>query len=139
MAAAFIPLIASIAPSIISLITGLVHKSAPKAEAANGPATGPVNFAQVFQDVILALQQAANSGVIDKILPNDDLIKAIIQAVVTSMQMSGTLPAGSTATPPAIPATPVVPPSSVLTPASSVLTPQTVWLTSGQSLIIGVK
>ena len=59
MAAALIPLIAGIAPSIITLIASLVHKSAPAAESTNGSGTGPVKFAQVFQTVITSLQQAA--------------------------------------------------------------------------------
>jgi hypothetical protein len=103
--AAFIPIIASVAPSIISLIAGLVHKNAPIAEATHGPGTGPVKFADVFTAVITALQSAAAAGQIDKTLPSDDSIKAIIQAVVSSMQLSGLL--GATAsTPPSSPGNP---------------------------------
>jgi hypothetical protein len=91
MAAAIIPLIAGLAPSIINLITSLIHQNAPVAETTYGPGTGPVKFADVFASVIAALQKAAAAGTIDKTLPGDDIIKAIIQAVVTSMQMSGTL------------------------------------------------
>ncbi len=91
MAAALIPLIASLAPSVINLITGLVHKTAPIVEATNGPATGPVKFASVFETVIGALQSAAAAGQIDKQLPPDDLIKLVIQSVVSSLKLSGQL------------------------------------------------
>jgi hypothetical protein len=91
MAAAIIPLIAGLAPSIINLITSLIHQNAPVAETTYGPGTGPVKFADVFASVIAALQKAAAAGAIDKALPSDEIIKAIIQAVVTSMQMSGQL------------------------------------------------
>ncbi len=91
MMAAFIPLAIQFGPSIIDLITGLVHKHAPVAEANNGPKTGPIKFTEVFTNVITALQQAAAAGTIGKDLPPDDLVKTIIQAVVTSMQISGTL------------------------------------------------
>lgn len=101
MAAALIPLIAGLAPSIINLIASLVHQHAPQAEMANGPGTGPVKFADVFAAVIDALQKAAASGAIDKTLPPDEQIKMIIQAVVNSMQLSGVLGGGA-----AIPAAP---------------------------------
>lgn len=118
MAAAIIPLITAIAPEIINLIAGLVHKSAPAAEAANGPGTGPVKFAQVFSDVITALTAAANAGTIYKTLPADEVIKTVIQAVVSSMNMTGLLASSTPSAPPA---------------------PQQIWLASGQSLVIGVK
>lgn len=91
MAAAIVPLIAGIAPSIISLITSLVHKHAPVAEAKLGSGTGPVKFADVFSSVLQALQQAAGAGAIDKTLPADDLIKLVIQAVVGSLKLQGGL------------------------------------------------
>lgn len=87
--AAFVPLIAEIAPELINLIVGLVHKKAPIAEASNGPSTGAVKFSEVFQAVIAALNTAAAAGQINKALPPDDTIKTIIQAVVQSMQLSG--------------------------------------------------
>lgn len=107
MAAAIIPLAAAIAPSIIDLIAGLVHKFAPVAEATNPPKTGPVKFTQVFGDVMTALQNAANAGQIDKALPNDETIKAVIQAVVSSMKIGGLL---GSSTSPATPATPAAGP-----------------------------
>lgn len=91
MATAFIPLITALAPELIALIAGLIHQAAPAAEASNGPQTGPVKFAEVFQDVVGKLQAAAAAGQIGKELPSDDTIKLIIQAVVTSMKITGTL------------------------------------------------
>jgi hypothetical protein len=99
MAAALVPLIpalAPLAPSIIDLIVSLVHHKAPEVEAANGPGTGPVKFADLFGTVIDSLTKAATAGQIDKTLPADDTIKLIMQAAVTSMQKMGML--GSTAT-----------------------------------------
>lgn len=101
MAAAIIPLIAGIAPSVIQLISALVHKFAPQAEQKYGAGTGPIKFADVFNNVIIALQQAAASGAIDKTLPPDELIKAIIEAVVNSLNINGQLSTPVTAAPPA--------------------------------------
>lgn len=98
MAATIVPIIAQLAPTIVSLITALVHKAAPVAETTNGPGTGPVKFAQVFQSVVTDLNTAANAGQISKTLPDDNTIQTIIQAVVTSMQLSGMLPASTTTT-----------------------------------------
>ncbi len=111
MAAALIPLIAGLAPEIINLIAGLVHKQAPIVEATHGPATGPVKFGEVFASVIAALTTAANAGQIPKVLPSDDLIQVIIQAVVTSMKLSGSLevPASGLAGPGLPPTQPVTP------------------------------
>ncbi len=91
MAGALVPLIATVAPEIISLIAGLVHKHAPVVEAANGPSSGPVKFADLFGTVIGALTNAANVGTISKVLPSDDTVKIVMQAVVTSMKMMGLL------------------------------------------------
>ncbi len=115
MAAALIPLIAGLAPDIINFITSLIHPAATAAEAL-GTGTGPLKFATVFSDVVTALQKAAAAGTIDKVLPSDDMIKAIIQAVVTSMQLSGQL--GGTAVNPA--------------PATS----QAITLTHGQTITV---
>lgn len=91
MAALAIPAALSIAPQIISLITGLVHHHAPIAQATTGPGTGAVRFADVFTAVMDSLQKAATAGTIDKSLPSEDLIKVVIQAVVTSLKMQGQL------------------------------------------------
>lgn len=91
MATAIIPLIAGLAPGIISLITGLVHKHAPVVEAAMGPATGPVKLADVFNRIITDLQNAATAGTIDKSLPPDEMIKLVIQSVVSSLKLDGSL------------------------------------------------
>jgi len=115
MAAIALPIIEALAPTIITLITGLVHKQAPVAEASNGPGTGPVKFADVFSAVMIALQNAAAAGQIPKALPSDEAVKAIIQAVVTSMKLSGTL---------------IAPPSGSA--------PQAITLTAGQSVTITV-
>ena len=91
MAAAIVPLVAGLAPTIINLITSLVHRNAPIAEAKLGNGTGPVKFADVFGAVIVALQSAAAAGTIDKQLPSDESVKLIIQAVVSSMKLQGQL------------------------------------------------
>ncbi len=91
MAAAIIPLALTLAPDIIKLITGLVHREAPAAEAVGGAGTGAVKFAQVFQSVTSSLNAAVSAGAIPKALPSDETIKMIIQAVVTSMQIGGML------------------------------------------------
>ncbi len=99
MAAAIVPLIAGLAPDIIKLITGLIHREAPAAEAVGGAGTGAVKFAQVFQSVTSSLNAAVSAGVIPKTLPSDDTIKMIIQAVVTSMQIGGMLTPAPTQAP----------------------------------------
>lgn len=91
MAAIAIPLITTLAPSIIQLIAGLVHKEAPAAEARYGAGTGPVKFSDVFSAVIQQLQAAATTGAIPKELPSDEAIKMVIQAVVSSMNLQGQL------------------------------------------------
>ncbi len=120
MAAALIPLAVSLAPQIIDLIVGLVHKSAPVAEQQLGVKTGPAKFGQVFGDVITALTKAATAGQISRTLPPDETIQMIIQAVVTSMQLSGTLGA-------------VPPPQAVAVPVHPA---QSVALAPGQSLLV---
>ncbi len=122
MAAAVVPLIAGLAPEIIKLIAGLVHKQAPVAEKL-GPGTGPVKFASVFGSVMEALTAAATAGQISKALPSDEIVKVIIQAVVSSMQLSGILG-------PAPGSVPDVPASTSLTP---------VILRPGQSIVITVQ
>lgn len=89
--AAFIPLAATLAPSIIDLITSLVHHKAPQVEQQLGGGTGPVKFGDVFSYVMASLNAAATAGQIDKQLPSDDLVKLIIQSVVTSMNKFGML------------------------------------------------
>lgn len=120
MAAAIIPLVAAIAPEIISLITGLVHKAAPAAEAAHGASTGPVKFADVFASVITSLTKAAEAGSIPKALPSDDAVKTVIQSVVSSLKQLGLLDA-----------------AAVVAPATATAT-QTVTLRAGQSVTISV-
>jgi hypothetical protein len=115
-----LPAIEALAPSIINLITGLVHKAAPAAEAANGPSTGPVKFGQVFTDVVAALNSAAAAGQIAKTLPSDPAIQIIIQAVVTSMQLNGQL-ASPAATPAANPSVSVSPGSGVTISSSGLI------------------
>ncbi len=116
MAAAAIPLIAGLLPDVINLVTALVHKHAPVAEAAGGTGTGPVKFADVFVAVMKDLVAAKTADGISAI-PDDSIVKVIIQAVVNSMQLSG----GLGATPKASPA-PVAASikSLVLTPGESV-------------------
>ena len=116
MAAAAIPIIEAIAPTLINLIASLVHKAAPAAETALGPGTGPVKFADVFASVMNSLNSAAMAGQIDKTLPNDNTVKIIIQAVVSSMNLSGLL-------------------SGTAASASA----QSIALSAGQSVTITVK
>jgi hypothetical protein len=86
------PLIPVIGNDIISLITGLVHKEAPIAQAANPVAgTGAVRFADVFTAVMQAVVNAHAAGQIAGAIPDDGLVKVIIQAVVTSMKLPGGL------------------------------------------------
>lgn len=94
MAAALIPIFAGLAPELISLIVSLTHPAAKAAEAQLGTGSGPVKMATVFGDVMTALTKAAEAGTISKTLPPDETVKLILQAVVTSMKMSGAL--GST-------------------------------------------
>jgi hypothetical protein len=115
MAAALIPLIAELAPTLINLIVGLVHQKAPVAEQI-GPGTGPVKFADVFVSVMTDLAKAKATGQIE-VLPDDATVKVIIQAAVTGMQLLGLL--GGTA--------------AVSPQASSA---QSIGLKTGQSLLI---
>ena len=98
MASVIVPLVMGLAPEVIKLIASLVHKSAPTAESI-GPGTGVVKFAQVFGDVVTALTSAASAGQISKTLPPDDAIKLIIESVVSSMKLSGDLPASGAPVP----------------------------------------
>jgi hypothetical protein len=127
MAAAIIPILTAVGPSLISLIAGLVHRSAPAAEQQLGPGTGPVKFAQVFGDVIAALNRAASAGQIDKLLPSDQEIQLIIQSVVSSMKLAGLLSASQAADISQAISTPA--------PAGQ----QGIILTAGQSLTITVR
>jgi hypothetical protein len=117
MAAALIPLIAGLAPEIINLIVGLVHPKAIAAEQNNGPLSGPVKFADVFVGVMKDLTAAHVAGTI-ALLPDDATVKVIIQAVVTSMQLTGLIGGASPA------ATP------------SALSAQSVVLKNGQSVLV---
>src|SRR5436189_6402300 len=90
MAGAAISLIGALAPDLINLVVGLVHKKAPLAEATHGPNTGPIKFADVFSMVMGELAKAHAVGTIS-MLPDDASVKTVIQAVVASMKMSGLL------------------------------------------------
>ena len=105
----------ALAPALIDLIVGLVHQKAPVAEQL-GPGTGPVKFADVFVSVMTDLTKAKAAGRIEA-LPDDPTVKVIIQAVVTSMQMSGML-GGAIAVPPVAPSA------------------QSIVLKGGQSLLV---
>jgi hypothetical protein len=80
----------AIAPSIISLITSLVHHKAPVIESSNGPGTGPVKFADLFVSVMQGLTSAKVAGQIPSV-PDDASAKNIIQAVISSMKLLGLL------------------------------------------------
>ncbi len=98
MAAAIVPLIAQLAPEIVSLVVGLIHGHAPVAEAARGSGTGPAKFADVFVAVMKDLASAHAVGSIP-VLPDDPTVKLIIQSVVNSMQLMGGLGAAAKASP----------------------------------------
>lgn len=104
MATAIIPLVTALAPEIISLITSLVHKKAPAAEAALGAGTGPVKLAQVLQDVTSALQSAVNAGTLPGPMPLASEIQNIVQAVVSSLQSQGYLQSTPLGAAPSLPA-----------------------------------
>lgn len=87
MASLAIPLIASLAPEIISLIAGLAQPKIIAAEQINVP--GPVRFADVFVETMSDLTKAHANGQIAGDLPNDAIVKVIIQAVFTSLSKSG--------------------------------------------------
>ena len=126
MAAAIVPLILGLTPTIINLIAALVHKAAPVAEAQLGNGSGPAKFGIVFGDVINALNKAAIAGQIDKALPPDPVIQLIIQACVQSMILSGLL-GGSPAAPVS-----VIPSTVSATPLRSIS------ILPGQSITISV-
>lgn len=130
MAAAVIPALEAVAPEIISLITGLVHKAAPAAEQQYGPKTGPVKFADVFGQVITALQNAAKAGQIDKALPSDQTVQLIIQSVVSSMNLSGMLTGAPAST---------MTNKTTATGFSLGVGSQNVILSAGQTLTVTVK
>ena len=86
------PLIPTITNDLITLITGLVHKAAPVAQAANPiPGTGAVRFADVFTSVMQAVVNAHAAGQITGTLPDEGIVKVVIQAVVTSMKLPGNI------------------------------------------------
>ena len=123
--AAIAPLVAPLLPvignDIISLITGLVHQKAPVAQAANPvPGTGAVRFVDVFTGTMQTLVDLHAKGQIAGPLPDESIVKIIIQAVVTSMKLPGGL-LGS--------------PAPASSSSSSV---QSIVLTAGQSLSISV-
>jgi hypothetical protein len=118
MAGALIPLIATLAPAVIDLIAGLVHQKAPQAEAILGAGTGPVKFAEVFVGVMSDLAKASASGQITGGIPADGTVKMIIQAVVTSMKLSGTL--GTVVATVAVPGILAAPQSLILAPGQTI-------------------
>lgn len=90
MAGVAVPIIEAVAPSVISLIAGLVHKQAPIEQANNGPSTGPVKFANVFNAVVAALENAVSAGQLDKTaVPSTDTVKLIIQVIITALKLPG--------------------------------------------------
>jgi len=131
MAAALIPLALPIASEIITLITGLVHSHAPAAEAQLAGGTGPVKFTQVFQAVMTQLQAAAAAGQIAGVLPSDEAVKVVIQAVVTSMKLQGQLDSS----------TPAPAPLASRTATGAITAPEAnnvVRLSKGQTMLVQV-
>jgi hypothetical protein len=131
IAAVATPLIPTITTELISLITGLVHKAAPIAQAANPvPGTGAVRFADVFASVMQAVIGAHAAGQITGALPDESIVKVVIQAVVTSMKLPGNI----------LDMTGVAPLAAVAAVASVAVTGavQSVVLKAGQTLSITV-
>lgn len=129
MAGIAIPLIAGVVPSIIQLIASLTHPAAQAAEVNLGPGTGPVKLSAVFDSVMGALTMASANGTIQGPIPDSKTVLAIIQAVVSSMHLSGLLGG--------IPAAPLasVPPAS--TPASTPqVDPSQTFVTLGPGTVI---
>jgi len=89
-AAILVPLIEGLGPPLINFLTGLIHKKALEAEQTHGPKSGPLKFADVFVGVMNDVAKAKAAGTIS-VMPDDNLVKIIIQAVTTSMMISGTL------------------------------------------------
>jgi hypothetical protein len=119
VAAVAIPLIAGLLPDIVSLIAGLVHPKAIAAEAAHGPISGPVKFADVFTGTMKDLIAAHAAGTI-AVLPDEAIVKVIIQAVVTTMKLGGLLEN--------------IPPE----PGKPMTAQQQISLKAGQSVLISV-
>lgn len=119
MAAAIVPMVLNALPEVINLIAGLVHRTAPVVEQQLGPKTGPVKFAAVFASVMDGLSKAAQAGQIDKKLPDDEVVKVIINSAIASMQLSGALDGGSAVT-------------------AAALSPQSLVVSSGQSITITI-
>lgn len=120
MAAIAAPLIQTLGPGLIDLIAGLVHQKAPAAEQARGKGTGPVKYADVFAATMQDLINAHAAGQIPT-LPDEALVKIVIQAVVTSMKLSGQLSSD---------------PTAVALAASG---SQSIILAAGQTLVVTVK
>ncbi len=96
MAAAAIGLgLTLLEPVLANLIAGLVHRHAPAIEQQYGPGTGQVKIPELFDRVIGDLTKAATAGTIGKALPSDDIVRVVIQSVVSSMKLSGQLDAAA--------------------------------------------
>lgn len=98
MAGALVPLIATLAPGLINLVVGLVHKHAPVAEATGGPGTGISKFTDVFIGVMKDLTDSKVQGIIAA-LPDPEIVKLVIQSTVNSMKLSGVLGAAQPSSP----------------------------------------
>lgn len=118
MATALIPLIAGLAPDLISLIVSLIHPKAIAAESL-GQGNGALKFADVFVSVMSDLAKAHAAGSIVGPLPDDATVKLILQSVVLSLKLTGVLTGG------AVPPAPVPPASA-----------QSIALKAGQSLLV---
>lgn len=118
MAGAVVPLIASLAPSLIDLIVSLVH---PKVKAASAVATtgqGAVAFGNVLAATLQDLVNAHAAGTLATV-PENDTVKLIIQSVYTALKLSGDLPGVPTPTLPLVEG-PIGAQSIVLKPGSRI-------------------
>jgi uncharacterized ubiquitin-like protein YukD len=105
----------SASSSIGDLIGKLVHQFIGDAEASLPiSGLGPVKQEEVFAKVITALTNLATAGKIDKTLPADGTIRAIIDAVLESMKLSNVIP-GSTLVPVTPTTTLIIPPGTCFT------------------------
>lgn len=137
--AAFIPLVApligTLAPAVVSLISSLVTQHAQTAEATHGQGTGAVKFSDVFVAVMQDLVNTHAAGQLPE-LPDEATVKTIIQAVVTAMKITNVL-----GTPAAAPANPTIAaPAAVAGKTAANQQPSGIplTLTKGQTVTITV-
>jgi hypothetical protein len=128
MAAAIIPVLAPLIPTLanelVTFIANLAHSHAAAAQVTKAPGTGPAVFADVLLAVQNSLIKTHAAGQLPGDIPDMAIVKIIIQAVYTVMQLPS--PAMLTA------ATATVP----ITGVATTMNAKTLVLRSGESLTI---